>query len=141
VGFLFQNPDSQIFCSTIEEELVFAQKFQGGVTGAGKARAQEMIERFSLESAKASPVHALSQGEKQRLALATIMMSHPEYLILDEPTTGLDGVRKADLAKYLKEIHQSGVGILMISHDRDFVRALSQRILRMDGEGLHETFF
>jgi energy-coupling factor transport system ATP-binding protein len=138
IGYLFQNPTSQIFCATIQEELLFAQRFQGGETPEGEARAEEMIDVFSLHEAKDSPVHALSHGEKQRLALATIMMSQPEYLILDEPTTGLDQVRKAELGKYLKEIHQSGVGILMISHDHGFVKEMSQRILRMDEEGLHE---
>ena len=138
IGYLFQNPNSQIFCATIREELLFAERFQGGETPEGKARAEEMIGRFSLQEAEDSPVHTLSHGEKQRLALATIMMSQPEFLILDEPTTGLDQIRKAELGAYLQEIHRSGVGILMISHDHDFVKEMSQRILRMDGEGLHE---
>ena len=138
VGFLFQNPGSQIFCSTIWEELLFSLRFQGGETPEGQVRAKEMIHQFSLEEAQESPVHTLSQGEKQRLALATILMNRPDYLILDEPTTGLDRKRKAELGDYLKEIHQTGVGILMISHDRDFVDTMSQRILRLDKEGLHE---
>jgi energy-coupling factor transport system ATP-binding protein len=138
VGYLFQNPSCQIFCPTILEELLFSLRFQGGETEEGRKRAAEMMRRFSLEDAKESPTHHLSQGEKQRLALAAILMNQPKYLILDEPTTGLDRVRKADLGRYLQEIHHSGVGIMMISHDREFVNQMSQRILRLDDGGLYE---
>ncbi len=138
VGYLFQNPSCQIFCPTIMEELLFSLRFQGGETPEGRDRAVEMMRRFSLLDAQNSPTHCLSQGEKQRLALATILMNQPEYLMLDEPTTGLDQVRKTELGHYLQEIHQSGVGILMISHDQDFVKQMSQRILRLDDGGLYE---
>ncbi len=139
VGYLFQNPSCQIFCPTIKEELLFAAQFRGERSQEEENKAEEMIRRFSLEAASQVPTYQLSQGEKQRLALATILMNDPEYLILDEPTFGLDRERKETLTQFLREIHQSGIGMLIISHDMKFVDALCQKKLAVKNRRLYEV--
>ena len=139
VGYLFQNPSCQIFCATIKEELLFAARFRGNQSAEEEKKADRMIRRFSLEEARDVPTFQLSQGEKQRLALATILMNEPEFLILDEPTFGLDQERKDELTFYLKKIHQSGIGMMIISHDIKFVDSLCSRKLTVKNRRVYEV--
>jgi len=139
VGYLFQNPSCQIFCPTIREELLFAARFRGGQSAEKEKKADEMIQRFSLEAARQVLTYQLSQGEKQRLALATILMNDPEYMILDEPTFGLDEERKETLTQVLREIHHTGIGMLIISHDMKFVDALCERKLAVKNRRIYEV--
>ena len=88
VGFLFQNPDHQICCNTVREELLFGFQAQGRLDDAARRRVDEMIERFDFD-ADAEP-YLLNRGTRQLLALASIIVCEPDVIILDEPTTGLD---------------------------------------------------
>ena len=129
VGYLFQNPDKQIFGETVRDELSFAMRFNGIDEVIIKKKIDKVINRFELGHLLNRRCYLLSYGEKQRLALATLFLNNPEYVILDEPTTGLDPNRKDILFQILKELHTSGIGILMISHDLDFVERLSERTI------------
>ena len=129
VGYLFQNPDKQIFGETVRDELSFAMRFNGIDEVIIKKKIDKVINRFELGHLLNRRCYLLSYGEKQRLALATLFLNNPEYVILDEPTTGLDPNRKDILFQILKELHTGGIGILMISHDLDFVERLSERTI------------
>lgn len=131
IGYLFQNPDKQIFAPTVYEELAFGMKFKNCSEDEIRKRTDEMLDIFDLVSIKDSTSYFLSQGEKQRLAIAAILVNDPEFLILDEPTTGLDIKRKEDLSKYLDRI-KNKVGILMISHDKGFIDRHSERIIKLE---------
>jgi energy-coupling factor transport system ATP-binding protein len=136
VGYLFQNPNVQIFAPTVMAELSFAMKYKGTDPAMIEEKAARMIERFSLESTLNTPTYHLSQGEKQRLAIGTVLMNDPSFLILDEPTTGLDQKRRAQLAEMLLQIHADGIGILLISHDDSFIRKMPSAILTMEKGGI-----
>lgn len=131
IGYLFQNPSRQIFATNVYDELVFSMKFNKVYEKIILEKAQKTLEDFDLEDIKYSKCHTLSQGEKQRLALGTLLLNNPKYLILDEPTTGLDKKRKEKLSEILQSINDRGFGILMISHDIEFVKKHSDRIIEL----------
>lgn len=127
IGYLFQNPSRQIFTSTVKEELLFVNRLKGISMDEAQRDMEELLEFFDLYSKKDEVTFNLSYGEKQRLALAAILINKPEFLILDEPTTGLDRHRKDRLSKYLIKLMDSGVGMIIISHDFDFVKTHASR--------------
>ncbi|MBV1759275.1 MAG: energy-coupling factor ABC transporter ATP-binding protein [Dethiosulfatibacter sp.] len=138
IGYLFQNPDRQIFAPTVFEELSFALKYKKTPSTIVEQRVNEILNIFELNQLKNASTYSLSQGEKQRLAIGAILLNDPEYLILDEPTTGLDPKRKNELSKLLNTLINH-VGILLISHDKAFVLKHSHRIIELyDGSIIND---
>jgi len=132
IGYLFQNPDKQIFTPTVYEELSFAYGYNNNLNINNKEESiDEILEILDLKHLKNNSTYFLSPGEKQRLALASILINKPEFLILDEPTTGLDYKRKETLSKLLKR-YENQLGILLISHDMNFVKKHAHRTLLME---------
>lgn len=131
VGYLFQNPEKHFFANTVDDELGFILRLRGFNDSFVANRIEEMLRLFQLEGLKKSSPLLLSQGEKQRLAIASILINEPKYLILDEPTTGLDVERKKLLIGLLKELRKEGIGMTIISHDHSFIEQLSQRIIKI----------
>ncbi|SHK23238.1 energy-coupling factor ABC transporter ATP-binding protein [Paramaledivibacter caminithermalis] len=140
IGYLFQNPSRQIFTTNVCEELLFLSKLGGKESTEGYGEMERLLNFFELWEKKDEFTFNLSYGEKQRLALAAILMNKPEFLILDEPTTGLDKLRKTRLSRYLTRLEEEGVGMIIISHDLDFVKAhASRRIEIARGEIINDT--
>jgi len=133
IGYLFQNPERQIFAPTVEEELSFALRLKGVPDEEINSRVEEMLGRFRLTDLQERFPFNLSRGEKQRLALAATLINRPDYLILDEPTTALDIKRKNELLGFLKELLDRGVGMLIISHDHDFLKKHASEMVEMAG--------
>jgi len=134
IGYLFQNPEKQIFTSTVFEELSFIYKYREDIDKSRKEREiDEILDTFDIRNLKNKSTFFLSQGEKQRVALATVLLNKPKYLILDEPTTGLDYKRKEMLSEILDK-YKNKIGVLLISHDYNFVKKHSQKIIRLEGE-------
>jgi energy-coupling factor transport system ATP-binding protein len=133
IGYLFQNPDCQIFTAKVTDELAFVLKFIGTKDVEINKKVSEMLELFDLAGFQESYTFNLSHGEKQRLAIAAIMMGEPQYLILDEPTSGLDMERKAKLAGILQNLVLQGTGMMLISHDRAFIDLIAAKKIRMSG--------
>lgn len=131
IGYLFQNPEKHFFSNTVEDELGFVPRLKGLNDDFLENRIKELLRLFQLEHLRKSSPLLLSQGEKQRLAIATILINQPEYLILDEPTTGLDVERKKVLIDLLKELRKKGIGMTIISHDHSFIEQLSQRVIKI----------
>jgi len=131
IGYLFQNPDKQIFAPTVYEELAFASKYNVQATENIDTKIREILDIFDLTDHINAKTYNMSQGEKQRVALATIMLNNPEYLILDEPTTGLDKLRKDEFGKLLDKFINKGIGVLLISHDLKFIDKHATRIIEM----------
>lgn len=131
IGYLFQNPEKHFFSNTVEDELEFVPRLMGFSEDVLEKEIKELLILFQLEHLRKSCPLLLSQGEKQRLAIATIISNKPEYLILDEPTTGLDIKRKNILIDLLKELKQKGIGMTIISHDNFFIEQLSQRVIKI----------
>lgn len=132
VGYLFQNPSKQVFAVTVKEDLIFPLKLNHVSEEVIHEKLIDVSQMFHLTEILDSKCHLLSQGEKQRLALASLFMRSPEYIILDEPTTGLDGLRKDILCDLLKDIKSKGIGMLLISHDMKFVDKIADQTIRME---------
>ncbi len=127
VGYLFQNPDRQICQNTVEEELMFGLSFLEEDKQERNVRCEEMLKQFHLNPTQ-DPFH-LSRGERQRVALASILICKPKLLILDEPTTGLDYRECVQIMDIIKKLNQEGTTILMITHDMEIVHDYAKRVL------------
>lgn len=138
IGYMFQNPTHQIFMSTVKEELSFAMKYNKCSEEEIEASVNTMMTAFNLDIIGGHLTYHLSQGEKQRVALATILMNKPEYLILDEPFKGLDEEHKQQTMEYLKSIHKQGLGLMLITHDQKMIDAFANRIIIMGGGRIEE---
>jgi energy-coupling factor transport system ATP-binding protein len=132
VGYIFQNPVQQLFCTTVGEEIGFGMKNMGWEPEAVRERVDSYLDYFELSAYRdVFPLH-LSHGEKQRVAIAAVLANEPEFLILDEPTSGLDAYRKKLLEDYLKKIVKLGRGIVVVSHDNTFVCRIAERVVSLE---------
>jgi energy-coupling factor transport system ATP-binding protein len=104
VGMVFQNPDNQIVSTTVEREVAFGLENLGVPTETIHQVVTSILDRFDLTRYRKYPPHLLSGGEKQRLALASVMAMNPKYLVLDEPTSMLDPKGRRELLALLAEI-------------------------------------
>lgn len=129
VGFLFQNPDRQICCSTVREELLFGFRAQGRADAEARAKVDAMIERFGFDGA-AEPF-LLNRGTRQLLALASIIVMEPPVVVLDEPTTGLDFRECATVMDVIAELNARGTTVVMVCHDMEVVADYAKRVIAM----------
>lgn len=133
IGYVFQYPERQLFGTTVMEELTFPLLFKGYNKEETIDKAEEMIKIFDLEKVKNSYPFLLSYGEKRRLAIASVLMVGPKYLILDEPTSSLDKERIEKLSQVLENLKKRNIGILIISHNKDFIERHKDRIIALEG--------
>ena len=134
IGYVFQNPNLQLFCRTVAEEISFGLTNQGCDPATVEERVDFYLNYFELTTYRnAFPLY-LSHGEKQRLAIAAVLANEPDFLILDEPTIGLDAYRKRLLEEYLQKVASLGRGMLLVSHDSGFVNQMAERVITM-GDG------
>jgi len=116
VGYVFQDPDEQIFAATVEEEIAFGPR-QMGLRGEDvERRVRAAIEAVGLGGLEARDPFLLGKGERQKVAVASILVLEPELLILDEPTTGLDFREQKALLAVLEQLHRAGQTIVVITH-------------------------
>lgn len=131
VGYLFQNPSRQLFASTVWQEMLFVPELLGEDLPRACGRAQELLVRFGLGELKGRPVQVLSRGEKQRLAICTMLMGGAEFFILDEPTAGLDRTSREQLYRLLDELLAQGKGLAVISHSQELASRWRARRVRL----------
>ena len=134
VGLVFQFPEYQLFEETVIKDISFGPKNFGQSPAAANEKALKACEDIGIsqELLNKSPFN-LSGGQMRRVAIAGILASEPEILILDEPTVGLDPVGKEDLLKLLKDIQDnSHKSIIMITHDMDNVARFAKRVIVMN---------
>ena len=129
VGFLFQNPDRQICCNSVRDELEFGFKAQGALTDEARARVEAIIDEFGFDP-DAEP-YLLNRGTRQLLALASIIVMEPPVIVLDEPTTGLDFRECQKVMEIVARLHREGKTIVMVCHDMEVVGDYAQRIVVM----------
>ena len=134
VGFLFQNPDRQICKNTVREEILFGLKTVRGGEGeeALNARCEEVLKDFGFTGDEEP--FSLSRGQRQRVALASILAVEPEILILDEPTTGLDYLECCHIMDRIRRMNaEQQVPVVMVCHDMEVVLDYASRALVMAG--------
>ncbi len=133
VGVVFQFSESQLFEETIEKDVAFAPKNFGDSQEEAYRKAHEALAKVGLgeEFYKRSPFE-LSGGEKRRAAIAGILAYGPKYLILDEPTAGLDPSGAKAMMDLFRFINESGTTILFVTHDMNLVLGYANRAIVMD---------
>ncbi|MGS0763672.1 energy-coupling factor ABC transporter ATP-binding protein [Syntrophomonas curvata] len=132
IGYVFQNPNHQLFCSNVAEEVGFGLTHLGEEAEIVRERVDFYLDYFELLPYRYQfPLH-LSYGEKRRLAIAAVLASEPGFLILDEPTVGLDAYRKKLLVNQLYKVAGLGRGMVIVSHDSGFVKQVAERIITLE---------
>jgi energy-coupling factor transporter ATP-binding protein EcfA2 len=116
VGYVFQNPDHQIFAATVTEEVAFGPRNFGLGHSAVADRVQNALEAVGLHGLAAADPFLLGKGQRQRLAVASLLAMRPRLLILDEPTTGLDYDEQRRMMDLLARLHAQGMALLIITH-------------------------
>ena len=131
VGFLFQNPDSQICCNTVREELLFGFKALGLDGPDADSRVDAIVEEFAFDPD--DDPFLLNRGARQLLALASIVVLAPPVVVLDEPTTGLDYRECEKVMAIIRRIHEQGATVIMVCHDMEVVADYAARCIVMSG--------
>lgn len=139
VGLVFQFPEYQLFEETVEKDVAFGPKNFGATPEEAKKMAHESLEKVGLgpEFYERSPFE-LSGGEKRRVAIAGIIAYSPEYLVIDEPTAGLDPRGAEEMMELFEKIHQQGTTIILVTHDMNLVLRYCDRVLVLENGELVE---
>ena len=130
VGFLFQNPDSQICCNTVRDELSFGLKVLDVDAAQAAQRVDAIIEEFEFDP-EADPF-LLNRGTRQLLALASIVVLETPIVVLDEPTTGLDFRECVKVMRVIRRLHERGTTVIMVCHDMEVVADFAERVIVMN---------
>jgi energy-coupling factor transport system ATP-binding protein len=130
VGLVFQNPDHMFFADTVKDEVEFGLKNLGKADGGNLIDAA--LETVGLFHTKHLYPRWLSRGERQRLAIACVIAMQPEIIVLDEPTTGLDGNEARLVMEILKDLQKKGHTLVIITHNREMARTCADRIITME---------
>lgn len=139
VGFIQQNPENQIVGTIAEEDVAFGPENLGVAPCEIRIRVDESLEAVGLAGFQRREPHMLSEGQKQRLAIAGALAMRPAYLIADEPTAMLDPVGRTDVLSALRGLRGQGVGVLHVTHhledvlDADRVLVLAAGAVAFDG--------
>ena len=131
VGFVFQNPDHQLFSETVEEEISFALKNFGFEEPTVENRVTWALNLLGLAQYRKTSPFMLSGGERKRVALASVLAWNPEILILDEPTIGQDYQQKEKLRQFVLQMRTQRKTVIIVTHDVEFVAECNPRILLM----------
>lgn len=131
VGFVFQNPDRQLFSETVEEEIAFALKNFGFKEKTIQKRVTWALNLLGLEQYRETSPFMLSGGERKRVALASVLAWNPKILILDEPTIGQDHQQKEKLLQFILQMKSQRKTVIIVTHDVEFVAECSPRVMLM----------
>jgi len=129
VGFVFQDPDTQIVYPTVEEDIAFGLKNLKLEKAEIARRVTAVLDRYGLMEHRSRPAHLLSGGQKQLLAICSVLVMEPAYVVFDEPTTLLDLRNKRKIVEIVAGLPQSAI---FISHDLDLLGGFD-RVLVFDG--------
>ena len=139
-GTLFQDPEQQFFALNVEDELSFALEWQGLGIETMRHAVAGAVRQFGLEEICQSSIHQLSEGQKQKVGLASLWTQRPQALVLDEPTANLDPESTAELALKLAQLKERGMAILVVDHRLYWLTDVVDRVVvmregRIEAEG------
>ena len=135
VGFVFQNPDHQLFSETVEEEIAFALRNFGFDEATIERRVTWALNLLDLTEYRKTSPFMLSGGERKRVALASVLAWDPSVVILDEPTIGQDHRQKENLRQFIVQLNGQGKTVVVVTHDVEFVAECNPRVVLMtDGK-------
>jgi len=131
VGLVFQNPDHQLFCETVEEEITFGLRNFGFDEEKIQEKVKWTLDFLDLARYRKTSPFMLSGGERKRVALAAVLAWDPKVLVLDEPTIGQDYSQKERLRQFIVQINAQGRTVVIVTHDVEFVAECNPRTIIM----------
>jgi len=146
VGVVFQNPDTQIVASVVEDDIAFGPENLGLSPQEIRDRVEQVIKVLGLDPFRSSPTYALSGGQKQKLAIAGVLAMKPKYLVLDEPTSMLDPPSRKDINKIIKFLYdKEKITIVYSTHNPEEITYATRVIALFKGslffDGTPKEFF
>lgn len=135
VGFVFTDPDAQIVMPTVGEDVAFSLRRSGTSRQDRDARVTDVLTRFGLDGHADHPAHLLSGGQKQLLALASVLVTEPKVLVCDEPTTLLDLRNSRRVAQLLADLPQQ---VVLVTHHLDLVADYERVLVVDEGAIVHD---
>ena len=131
VGIVFQEPDSQLFSASVYEEISFGILNLRADEDTARREVERVIEELEITPFQDRPAHALSGGQKKQVAIADILVMHPEVMILDEPAAALDPKHTKKVQEIVDRLSGKGITVLMATHDIDYAYAWADEIVLM----------
>lgn len=131
VGIVFQEPDDQLFSASVYEEISFGILNLGVDESTARREVKSVIEELEITPFQDRPAHALSGGQKKQVAIADILVMHPEVMILDEPAAALDPKHTKKVQEIIDGLTDKGITVLMATHDIDYAYAWADEIVLM----------
>ncbi len=136
VGMVFQDPESSFVMETVEDELAFAMENWAVPRPLMRKRIEEVLDLLDIADLRARPLHSLSGGEKQRVAIAAVMTLQPDILVLDEPTSQLDPQAAEEVLIALRHLNEDlGITVLLAEHRLERIAQYAERVLYMAEDG------
>lgn len=139
VGIVFQEPDNQLFSASVYQEISFGILNLGADEETARREVERVMEEVGITAFSDCPAHALSGGQKKQVAIADILVMHPEVMILDEPAAALDPKHTRIVEAIIDRLTDKGITVLMATHDMDYAFAWADEIILMkDGQVIKE---
>jgi cobalt/nickel transport system ATP-binding protein len=134
MGYIFQNPDIQLFCPSVFDELLFAPLQLNLPLETAKERAEQTLSFLGIEYLKDRPIYMLSGGEKKKVAIASVLTMNPDILLIDEPLASLDPKTQTFFIELLLELNHAGKTIIFTTHHLDLIDHLQPRVAVLSEE-------
>ncbi len=129
IGYVFQNPDHQIFSPTVREEIAFGPRNYGFSAEQINSKVEQALKVVGLEGYQDKDPFLLTKGERQRVAIASVIVSEPRVIILDEPTTGLDYNEQVRVMELITDLNNQGHSLIIITHSMWVVAEYAHRVV------------
>ena len=131
VGIVFQEPDNQLFSASVFQEISFGILNLGVDEETARQEVEKVIRELKITPFQNRPAHALSGGQKKQVAIADILVMHPQVMILDEPASALDAAHTKKVHELIRGLTEQGITVLMALHDIDYAWAWADEIVLM----------
>lgn len=129
MGIVFQDPDNQLFCASVYQEISFGPLNLGISEEKVRKEVEDMIERLEITPFRHKPTHALSGGQKKQVSIADILVMHPEIIILDEPAAALDPRHTVMVNHIVNQMTKDGITVLMATHDVNYAYEWADEVI------------
>jgi cobalt/nickel transport system ATP-binding protein len=134
IGYVFQNSESQLFCPTVFDELIFAPLQMGKDKATAFERAEAVMKMLNIEPLRNRSTQMLSGGEKKRVAIGSILTLNPDILLIDEPMSGLDPKTRSYLIELIFQLNEAGKTIILTTHSLELVDHFQSRVAVLSEE-------
>lgn len=133
-GMVFQNPDNQLVSAIVEDDVAFGPENLGIAPEEIRNRVDKALNDVNMGAFRGKPPHLLSGGQKQRIAIAGVVAMKPQCIIFDEPTAMLDPKGRNEIMEIIKELHEEGITVVLITHFMEEAVNADRVIVMHDGE-------